>query len=173
MPLAEASLPFLSPECFPFPLFPFLHHPSPGHVISFLDNCNGYSVAFSAQLSPLQVFLAMTIRLSSFTTFFITKFPIQVLHQYPVMQYLEPRPLCLAFQILRNPAPASTARGESGPSVPAKLASSLFPVHARIIPTSISYSFPQCPPHPLCLIKFPPSFQPSCSPLHSLPYRTS
>lgn len=75
--------------------------------------------------------------------------------------------LCLALQTLHNLDPASTAHGKSGQLLPG-------PRSCRLVLTSISYSsLLPCPPHPLCLIKFYPSFKPSCSFIYSLPFRTS
>lgn len=91
-----------------------------------------------------------------------------------MMQYLALEPLCVALHILHNLAPASTAHGESGVSILEKMGSSLIPVHARLVLTSLSCSsLLQCPPHPLCLIQFYPPFKPSCISIYSLPFRTS
>lgn len=142
--------------------------------MSLLHNYHGYYMAFSTQLSPFQVFLAVAIRLSSSMTLVSRNSLHQTLCCYSVMQCLVLRSLCPALQILHHLAPAPTVHEEFGLFIPAKLGSSLVPVHARLVLTPISYSsLLLCPPHPLCLIKFYPSFKPKCSFIYSLPFRTS
>lgn len=111
--LAEASLPFLPPDVFLF-LSSFKHHPSPDFVISFLDNRSGYHVAFSAQLSPFWVYLAMIAKTFFLNDFLIMKVFTPSFTLISCDAVSEAQTSLLAFQILHDLAPTCMAHGESG-----------------------------------------------------------
>lgn len=135
MCLAEASLPFLPPDVFLF-LSSFEHHPRPHFVISFLDNGSGYHVAFSAQLSPFWVSLAMIVKTYFLNDFFIMKFFTPSFTVISCDAVSEAQTSPWAFQILPDLTPTCMAHGESELFfIQAKPGSSL----CQTQPISVSY----------------------------------
>lgn len=169
MCLAEASLPFLPPDVFLF-LSSFEHHPRPHFVISFLDNGSGYHVAFSAQLSPFWVSLAMIVKTYFLNDFFIMKFFTPSFTVISCDAVSEAQTSPRAFQILPDLTPTCMVHGES----------ELFSFRlSQVLPCSLSVPdsahlrflpfFLQCLPHPRCRTTFYPSFKPR----HCLTYSWS
>lgn len=126
----------------------FMSSPCPACVISGLDHCSGCYVAFPAQISPFWVFLAMTVRLFFLNDSLIMKFLTPGFTSISCDALSGAQTSLWAFQILHERAPGSTAHGKSGLSTSAKPGSSLFSVHARLIPSPFLILLPVIPSSP-------------------------